>query len=276
MIKSMIMRWTRFAAAAVHIGVAVVKISVFWPRWSARRRGVELAKWAERAVGIFGFRIVSHGTISGDWSVAPIVVSNHISWLDIYVILARLPAVFVAKNGVRRWPAIGWLAERIGTLFIDREQRRSLPLCIKAIDALTSKGTPVAFFPEATTTLGDAVAPFHAPLFAAATRPGARIQPVSIKYRRMDGSTVEAAAFVDDMSLLESFRRLADCRDCIAEVHWLEPIVTSGLSRQDLAAAAHAAISHAQSRQFFYAEPASAQRGDSEDLVMRHTPVPLV
>lgn len=246
MIGTAARRWARYAAAAMHVGSAVAKIGLFWPRWNAQRRRYEFARWSRRAVGIFGFRIDSRGTMPDTCTVAPIVVSNHVSWLDIYVILACLPVVFVAKSDVRRWPAIGWLAEKLGTVFIDRQQRRSLPSCIEAIDMLTSQGIPVVIFPEGTTTCGEAVAPFHASLFAAAARPGARIQPVSIKYVRRDGRAVEEAAFVDDMSLLDSFRRLVDCRDCIAEIHWLEPISARGLSRQALATAAHAAVSRAQ------------------------------
>ena len=116
-------------------------------------------------------------------------VCNHISWLDILALLAVRPMRFVAKSEVRSWPMIGWMAMKTGTVFLRRNECRHLPQVKRTIEAALAHGGCIAIFPEATTTDGITVRPFHSGLFESAVVSGATVWPVALRtITRMDRS----------------------------------------------------------------------------------------
>jgi len=90
------------------------------------------------------------------------LVANHVSWLDIFVINAVSPAAFVAKDDVRKWPLIGWMSERSDTIYIRRGSLRAAHETTRQLAAYLDKGIGVVAFPEGTTSDGRHVLPFMA------------------------------------------------------------------------------------------------------------------
>ena len=109
-------------------------------------------------------------------------VMNHRSMLDIFVNLAFLEANIVSRADLSRWPVIGLAARRVGTLFVDRESRRSGAAVINAMCGAVERGRAVIVYPEGTTFSGDEVHPFRPGAFLVAERTGAEIVPVGIAY----------------------------------------------------------------------------------------------
>ncbi|HEX6734672.1 MAG TPA: lysophospholipid acyltransferase family protein, partial [Azonexus sp.] len=107
-----------------------------------------------------------------------LLVANHISWIDIYVINAALPAAFVSKAEVRGWPLIGWLAARHDTIFLRRGSRGHARLINAEIAEVLGRGQHVAVFPEGTTTDGCSLLHFHAALLQPALAAGRPVLPV--------------------------------------------------------------------------------------------------
>jgi 1-acyl-sn-glycerol-3-phosphate acyltransferase len=109
-------------------------------------------------------------------------VMNHRSALDILIALAFLEARIVSRGDLAKWPVIGYLAGRIGTLFVDRESTvsgaRVAGAMVRAVDA----GRGVLLFPEGTTYVGDDVRPFRPGAFVVSRRTGAEIVPIGIAY----------------------------------------------------------------------------------------------
>lgn len=99
-----------------------------------------------------------------------LLVSNHLSYLDILVIGAITPAVFVSKSEVRGWPIIGWLTALAGTVYIVRERRTHVGAVNQEIESALADGILVVVFPEGTSTNGDVVLPFRSPLLEPVTR----------------------------------------------------------------------------------------------------------
>ncbi|MEM9380141.1 MAG: lysophospholipid acyltransferase family protein, partial [Planctomycetota bacterium] len=93
------------------------------------------------------------------------LVCNHLSYVDIPVLLARLDARFLAKSEIASWPVLGLLARSTGTLFIDRSRKRDLTRVMPAIERVLGRGPGVIIFPEGTSTDGSAVQPFKPSLF---------------------------------------------------------------------------------------------------------------
>lgn len=205
-------------------------------------RGRLARRWALLLLAALGVRVQAGPVRPADGGV--LVVSNHVSWLDIPLITAVAPSRMLAKTEVRRWPLLGPLTARAGTVYIDRERLRSLPGTVGEIAAGLRRGERIAVFPEGSTWCGRLGGRFRPALFEAAVGAGAAVQPVRIGYRLADGRTATAAAFVGDDGLLASLRRVVACHGLTAEIAVLPPIPAgTHPDRRTLAAAAQAAVS---------------------------------
>jgi len=177
-------------------------------------------------------------------AIAPgaLLVANHVSWLDILVLASRAPAVFVAKSEVRRWPAIGWLAARAGTVFLRRASGRSLLAAKSRIAGLLRDGRGAAMFPEATTSNGETVLPFRSGLMQAAVDAGRPVQAIAIAYRDERGGRSASAAFVDGMTLWRSILAVCAAERISATVAVAAPLAPGGRTRKILARQARGAV----------------------------------
>ena len=197
-------------------------------------------RWSARLLAILGIRL---NTSEPYVCPGSLLVANHVSWLDIFVINAAYPAAFISKAEVRSWPLIGWLAARNETVFLRRGSRGHARLVNGEIAALLGHGRHVALFPEGTTTDGSHVQGFHAALLQPAIEAGAPIQPLTIAYRLPDGAFTRAPAYDGDVSLGQCIRAIAAEREIIARVRVAPPFETSGKpDRKTLAHAARDAI----------------------------------
>ncbi|MBL8512817.1 MAG: 1-acyl-sn-glycerol-3-phosphate acyltransferase, partial [Betaproteobacteria bacterium] len=114
-------RWTRFLT---HVVVAVAMVGLVFPRVSAHRRNRLTGWWAKKLLRIMGIVLSPHGALPAVDAKNLIIASNHVSWVDIFVISAAHPALFIAKSEIRDWPIAGFLCERAGTSFLRRARRR--------------------------------------------------------------------------------------------------------------------------------------------------------
>jgi 1-acyl-sn-glycerol-3-phosphate acyltransferase len=201
-------------------------------------RDVLIRLWLRAAVTALGVRLRVHGDTSGARG-GVLIVSNHVSWLDILLVAAVRPGRMLAKREVRAWPVVGWFAARGGTLFIDRERIRQLPVTVAGIADALRDGRTVVAFPEGSTWCGRDSGRYRPAVFQAALDAGATVQPVTLRYRTLDGRPSTVPAYVGDDTLVASLRRVVGARDLVADVV-LRPVIVPGAfaDRRSLAAAA--------------------------------------
>src|SRR6266436_4300410 len=96
-----------------------------------------------------------------------LILSNHVSWLDICVITALAPVVFVSKSEVAEWPVFGWLAKLQRTIFINRQARHQTGAATREIAGRLLRGDAVVLFAEGTSSDGIRVLPFRSSLVGA-------------------------------------------------------------------------------------------------------------
>jgi len=171
-----------------------------------------------------------------------LIVANHISWIDIFVINATLPSAFVAKEEVRHWPLIGWLAEKSDTVFLRRGSHGHARIINREIAEILGKGNHVAVFPEGTTTDGTHLLHFHAALIQPALAVGRPVLPLAISYWEADGSRSLAPGYVGDLSLMQCTLAIAGCKRLVARVTTCPVLGLAGEDRRQVAAAAREAI----------------------------------
>jgi len=128
-------------------------------------RAAWLSRSSRRHLRIFGYS----ASVSGDIPRRGLLISNHLSYLDVLAISAVTPAVFVSKAEVRRWPLFGWFATIAGTVFVARERRTQVGEVNREIEIALAAGALVVIFPEGTSTNGETLLPFRTSLLEPAT-----------------------------------------------------------------------------------------------------------
>lgn len=194
--------------------------------------------WSGGLMRIFGFTVTRHGQPSPG---AALVVANHLSWLDIELIHSQRAVEFVAKSEISRWPLIGWLARRAGTIYHRRGSTESLSSVAQMMVERLRQGAQVGVFPEGGTTDGSRVRVFHARIFQCAVEAAVPVQPVALRYL-LNGSNNPSVPFLDGESFFVNFVRLLGEPSMVAEVHFLETMQPNGDGRRRLAEGARGQI----------------------------------
>ncbi|HMM47180.1 MAG TPA: 1-acyl-sn-glycerol-3-phosphate acyltransferase [Thiobacillaceae bacterium] len=229
----------RLSRLTLHLAWGVVLVAFAFPPMRGATRDRVIMNWSQRLLGVLGVEV----RIGAAPEVASgaLLVSNHVSWLDIYLIHAARRVHFVSKAEVRAWPVAGWLAHKTGTLFLERGRRADTARINAEMHALMESGAWVAVFPEGTTSDGRGVRRFLPSLLQPAVELGRPVVPAALRYRSRDGRLSDAAAYIDEMSLWTSLWRIARQHGLVAELHFGEPI-PSDRHRRELAAESERAV----------------------------------
>ena len=211
-----------------------------FPRATPRQRLEMNRAWSLRMLQLCGMRLVVHND-GARLDEGVLVVANHISWIDIYVINAWRPTPFVSKAEVRKWPVVGWLAQQLGTVFIQRERRSDAKRIMHELADRLNAGELMCVFPEGTTSDGVQLLPFHANMFQAAVSASRPVQPVCMMYEDAQGRQSTAPAYIGELSLGESLDALLRGGPLTAHVYVGAPLAP-GADRRLLAAEAQASV----------------------------------
>jgi len=240
--------FVRVPLLLLHIVIAPpLAIFVFSPLGAKLRvRGERFDHWATRwwssaLIRRFGFRIRRIGEpLPG----ATLFVANHVSWMDIELMHSQRMMSFVAKSEIARWPFVGWLATRAGTIYHQRGSTHSLASVTENVVAHLKSSGSAGIFPEGGTGPGDKVRTFHARIFQVAVDAQAPIQPVALCYGK-NGKMDLSVPFGANESFFGNFVRLLGGPGMDAEVHFLEPFAVDGEGRREIAETARARIAAA-------------------------------
>jgi len=255
-------RILRFIRLLLHVVSGFIQsfIYPFFPR-SIQRRMKQY--WATGFLNILNIKLYCSGKPPSIETQRVLFAANHVSWLDICVLLAVCPTRFVAKAEIRNWPVIGLLSQNVGTLFIKRAKRSDTMRIKQHISDVLTTGDRVTIFPEGTTSDGTILRHFHASLLQSATTAGVQLYPVAIRYRNTEGNICKEAAYIDP-SLLLSLRQILSQTRIDVDVTFLEPIASSGKNRRELARVSEQAIANALSLSVSYMEPGKFSGRPSE------------
>ncbi len=180
------MRFIRAAIRFILFLFATLGLYGFW--WLAsffvpnkvRWRQVIFYAWTKSFAVLSGMKIEVKGTPP---QPPFFLVSNHLSYTDIAAIRAVATGIFVAKYEVSQWPVIGKIVSDMGTIFINRQNRRDIPRAGKVIIDRLSQGEAVIVFPEGTSTKGETIIPFNSSFLQFAAEGNVPVSYCSVSYR---------------------------------------------------------------------------------------------
>jgi 1-acyl-sn-glycerol-3-phosphate acyltransferase len=208
--------WSRAPIAAwrllrvlLHLSLAVGKAYTVWRHPTPELQHAVKLSWSGQMLRILGITVHVEGQARAG---AKLVVSNHISWLDIVAINAVVPSRFVSKAEVAHWPLIGRLVTMAGTLYLVRERRRDAMRVLGPMAQALRGGDVLAVFPEGTTGTGQGLLHFHGNLLQSAIDAQVPIQPVAIRYSDPSQPVSDIPAYVGDISLMQSLWQVVSAR----------------------------------------------------------------
>ena len=234
----------RLARVFFHVAFGMATCAVVFPWLGTPARNRRIRRWSRQLMAICNVRVER----ADGWERAlpqAMVVANHVSWLDIFVINAVHPCRFVAKAEIRDWPVLGWLSAKAGTVFIARGKRRDLRHIFKGLVEKLAEGERIAFFPEGTTAPQGSLLPFHANLFEAAIDAKVPVQPLALSYVDAGGRSHPSVDFIGDMNFAQSLVAILSGPAVTARLACLAPLDSVGAHRRELALAAQLAVAGA-------------------------------
>ena len=228
-------RLYRLLLLSAHLIYGCLCVGVLFAFLSRHRRSRVIGSWSRGALRILRVESVVSGLLPED-HLPTLVVSNHVSWLDITLIHSIMPAArFVAKADIRRWPVVGFLVSGAGTIFIERDKRHHTADANRTVVRALERGEPVAIFPEGTTTDGTFVSPFHASLFQPALGAGARVLVLALRYLTDADRKNADVHYAGDRTLWDSARLILAQPKLHAELVVAGTVQVHGKTRREIA-----------------------------------------
>lgn len=214
-------------------------------RLNYRKRALWAQRWAKQVLSCLHIT----ATYSGKRPKNGVLAANHLGYLDILVLCAEQPLVFVSKAEVRGWPLIGWLTRCAGTLFIDRESKSDVASVASLFAPVIEEGVVLVLFPEGTSTGGDRVLPFMSSLFEPVATNRWPASAAWIGYSLADGSVSEEVCYWRNMTFLPHFLNLLSKPVVEAQVIYGNSIC-DGLNRKQMARLLHDQVQNLSMSQF--------------------------
>jgi 1-acyl-sn-glycerol-3-phosphate acyltransferase len=235
----MLRRVRRAVALAFALGLCVV---LYWLKrmrgpLTLERRAVWLQQAARRVLKSLGIGL----QVEGQPPARGLVVSNHLSYLDIIIISAAMPCFFVAKVEIVGWPFFGKAARTGGTIFLDRSSLASAMSVAEQISERLKLPVPVLLFPEGTSTDGARVLRFHSRLIDPATSTGAPITAAAIRYTIEGGVEERELCWYGDEQFMPHLWKVLGVAGFSAQLWFGEPKIY--FDRRVAADETHAEIS---------------------------------
>ncbi len=209
------------ACVAASFADFVLRAGLARPANATLARARWAQRWGCRFLRVLGVEV----TGSGRPPAVGVLVCNHLGYVDILVLGAAQPLVFVAKSELRAWPVIGWVARCAGAVFVDRTRPRDVRRVIGEFPRVVAAGVVVAFFPEGTSSDGRTVLPFHPSLLAPAVRQGWSVTPAWIEYAvdAGDGNAADEVCWWGDAGFAGHFWNFLSKRRIRARIRYGEP-----------------------------------------------------
>ncbi len=210
------------------------------PRHASR---LESAVWLHESCAR-GLRAIDvQLSVTGQLPFSGLMVSNHLSYLDILAFSAAVPCVFVSKAEVNDWAIIGRYARWAGTVFVVRHDRADAARANVSVGESLTNGVPVVLFPEGTTTDGYRVLRFHSTMLQPAIDAGSPVTPCAITYELDEGDVGQEVCWWGDMALPPHMWNLMGKKVIRARIAFGEPIEASG-DRKKLSHTLHEQVMH--------------------------------
>mgnify|MGYP003394604016 CR=1 FL=1 len=214
-----------------------------------------IGSYSARGMKVFGFDIEAVGYDAELMKRKNfLLVSNHMSYLDVLILSSIQPCVFVTSVDMGNQFFVGQMAEMGGSIFVERRHRGQIDRDLTVMADTLRAGHHVVIYPEGTSSNGESVLPFKKSLLMSAVEAGVDVMPVTLKYLEIDGepfgpSNRDRVCWYGDMDFFPHFLSLMKLGNVKVRLEFHEPIaVRPDMTRHELAERCYSTISAAYGR----------------------------
>jgi len=210
------------------IGALILRFYAVTPVNKRRVGAWWTTKICRLAVKVLSIKVDHEGTENLE-NAGKLIVSNHMSYLDIIIYSSIRPAVYVSSVEIEKTFFLGWLASLGGTFFVERRNPKLIKLEIDRISELIDEGFNVVLFPEGTSTDGSEILPFRSSLLAATSASDIDVIPACLKYTSVNNEPFgetnrDSVCWYGDMSFAPHFMNLVKLKNITADVNIFRPL----------------------------------------------------
>lgn len=203
----------------------LIPIFIMWLARSQSIRRKFISMFYRGALDIIHFKVTVEGAVSSKRPL--LLVANHATYADVFVIGSRVPTSFTPKREVRSWPVIGFLCVLADCVFVERKPSH-MQEAREEMMAQLGEGKVVCIFPEGTTNDGLHIKPFKSGFFSLAEEYNLPVQPVTITYTHINDQPIPDAlrdhvAWVGEATFFGHFLRLLGYQSISLIIHFHEP-----------------------------------------------------
>jgi 1-acyl-sn-glycerol-3-phosphate acyltransferase len=268
------LKFGAFVLSLLAVGAAFLPLSLVPAphRWHLKAR--LLTTWSRIVLKAFGIRVSEEALAAPSASGSRVIVANHVSYLDIPVLLARSPCLFLGKEEITLWPIIGWIAKRSGMVFVKRESLWSRARSVLSIQDRVQAGLPLVVFPEGTTSVEGprkGRSNFFAGAFRAARMGSCPIEMVYIEYE----SEKDCAWLGDDDFVSHLWTFLGRKRTQVRlRTEWIDEVPDRAAQRRTTAFTRHWLLQNGRNLDLRSRPERAASRTEALLVNSRHPAVP--
>ncbi|MFK5893478.1 MAG: lysophospholipid acyltransferase family protein [Pseudomonadota bacterium] len=190
-----------------------------------------LQKCFKKFLLLLNINIVFHGE---PVQSPKMIVCNHVSWVDVVILISIYPGHFIAKSEIRSWPILGAMVCSAGTLFIKRGLRSEIKKLGQQIEQIIKNKSNVVFFPEGATGDGKQINTIYSGLFESAIIAGMDVQPMLVIYNDSSGYPSEKIPYVGEQHLLSSIWTVLGEKQITAHLFALESLSSKEYTRKEI------------------------------------------
>ncbi|RNC85364.1 MAG: 1-acyl-sn-glycerol-3-phosphate acyltransferase [Balneola sp.] len=191
-------------------------------KWAALQR----RKWGQSVIKVLGINI----SVKGTPPKPPFfMVSNHLSYVDVWLFFSQLDCTFIAKSDVKDWPVIGFVLASSGVLFIDREKRSDVARVNEEVSKKLNSSQGIVLFPEGTTSAGVEILPFKSSLFQFPASQNLPVHCASIHYEtpEYEKPAYQSICWWDDTPFFDHLFYLFMMKEFSATITFSADVVTN-------------------------------------------------
>ena len=207
----------------IHLFIGTICILIF-PVINRKSKKILIKRWSSLLLKIFKINLVVNNDLKKIlYKKNYLIVSNHISWIDIFVINSACPVAFVAKQSISKWPILSWLVKASETIFIDRKRISKIKETTKEVENFLQNKGSICIFPEGTSSDGSQLLNFKSNLLQTAINKNISVLPIAIQYFH-NQKFCSAPAYYADLPLLDSIINLVKFNNIEAKLTILTEI----------------------------------------------------
>jgi 1-acyl-sn-glycerol-3-phosphate acyltransferase len=195
------------------------------------KKSLQLQEYYKEFLLLLKVKIIFQGSTV---QAPKMLVSNHISWLDVFVLGSVYKGHFIAKSEISSWPVLGPIITSAGTLYIKRGVHSAIKKMGLQIGQIIENKNNVLFFPEGQTSDGKQIKKIYSGLFESAIIAGMDVQPMLIIYSDSSGNPSRSVPYIDNQHLLSSIWNVLGEKEITVHLFALETISSKEYTRKEI------------------------------------------